>query len=144
MKTFIEKYAVIVVILAIIILIWRGEFFSSSPLVILGQLAAVVLAVSGRIAFRKQQISVTAHPSDGPLVRSGPYRFIRHPMYAGVLLLIWVSILGHLSLVGILIGLIVLTNIVLRVEAEESLLKSRYSEYADYMRQTKKLVPFLY
>ena len=138
------KYAVVVVILAILILIIRGDFFSSSPLIIAGQVAAVIIAFSARAAFRKQQFRTVAEPGDGPLVRNGPYRLIRHPMYASVLLLIWVSILGHWSVVNGIIGAVVMVIILMRIPIEEQLLRERYPDYPEYARQTKRIIPFLY
>jgi protein-S-isoprenylcysteine O-methyltransferase Ste14 len=138
------KYAAVVVILAILILIIRGDFFSPSPLIIAGQVAAVIIAFSARAAFRKQQFRTVAEPGDGPLVRNGPYRLIRHPMYASVLLLIWVGILGHLSVVNGIIGAVVTAVVVMRISIEEQLLRERYPEYAGYARQTKRMIPFIY
>ena len=144
MKTFIEKYTLGVVILAAAILLVRGELLSTSLPVLVLQVVAVALVLSARFAFRSQGFNVTAHPGEGPLVFRGPYRFIRHPMYAGVLLFIWAGILGNLNLISALMGLVLLMFVLLRVSAEEHLLRARYADYEEYARHTKRLVPFLY
>jgi protein-S-isoprenylcysteine O-methyltransferase Ste14 len=144
MKTFIEKYALAVVILAALGLIIEGDFFSLSPGVIIGQAIAILLILSSRAAFGRQSPAIGARPGEGGLVRRGPYRFIRHPMYTGALLLIWVSAFSHWSLINGGIALIVAAVTVTRISYEERLLQARYSDYAEYARHSKRFIPFVY
>jgi protein-S-isoprenylcysteine O-methyltransferase Ste14 len=144
MKIFIRKYSVSVVILTILFLIIRGEFFSRSPVVIAFQSFGVTLALWAKYIFRKQQFSAVADPGSGPLIKNGPYRFVRHPMYSAVLILIWASIFGHLSIFNASIGAIVLIVILFRISMEEKLLRERYPEYESYSRETKRLIPCIY
>lgn len=144
MKTFIEKFGTVVFLLSVVILIIKGDFFSRSPLIIAGQLAALVLAIFSRIQYSKGQFRPVAEPGEGSLIQSGPYRVIRHPMYSAALLLVWTSIFGHWSPLNGLIGTILLIVILLRIRAEEQLLRNRYPEYADYSSRTRRLVPFIY
>jgi protein-S-isoprenylcysteine O-methyltransferase len=81
-----------------------------------------------------------------PVVDLGPYRLVRHPGYSGSLL-IWVGYalgLGNwiaAALTFALLGAVYLW----RVNAEETLLcASLGTQYADYQRHTKRLVPYLY
>ncbi len=144
MRTFILKFALGFVILTILALLIQGDLLSVSPLVIAGQAAAIVLTLSARATFRKQEFKVIAEPGSGPLIRRGPYRFLRHPMYAGALLFIWASILGHWSLFNFAIGIIVLVVVFWRISLEEQLLRTRYADYAAYAGRTKRIVPFIY
>lgn len=77
------------------------------------------------------------------LVRSGPYRCIRHPAYAGYL---WISLgftLGYASLSGLLALLgLVLPALLYRIQVEEVLLTGHFGEaYCRYASQTKRLIP---
>lgn len=144
MNAFILRFTLVIVVLALLTLIVRGDFISSSPLVIIGQACAVILMVSARLAFRNQQFRLDGAPGSGALIRRGPYRWIRHPMYTGALVLIWVSILGHWSPVNGAIGAVVLVFAVLRIEAEERVLRSHYPEFADYAKKAKRMIPFVY
>lgn len=144
MNTFIIRFTSFVFLLGLFSLIVRGEFFSASPLVIAAQALAVGILVWARLTFGRQEFNVTAIPGAGPLVQRGPYRYVRHPMYAAGLLLLWSSIIGHWSLVNAAIGLVVTIIILARVAAEERLLRSWYAEYSEYAQRTKRIIPFIY
>ena len=141
---FIRKYTLLVVVLAIIALLVQGDLLSSSALIIGGQALAILIAISARVAFRKQQLKLIADPGKGALIMRGPYRFIRHPMYAAALLFLWVSICGHWSIFNAAIGVVVTTFAIVRISVEERLLRIHYAEYGEYELRTKKILPFIY
>jgi protein-S-isoprenylcysteine O-methyltransferase Ste14 len=132
------------VVAAIVVLGATGNLFASSPSVILAQVAAVGLSVWARRSFQTGTFRVTAGPGSGSIIRRGPYRFIRHPMYSAALLLVWAAVVSHLSVGPLAIGIAVTAVVIARVRAEERLLGVHYPEYRDYTRSTKALVPYLF
>lgn len=74
-------------------------------------------------------------PEDGTLVTDGPFRFARHPMYGGGLLL-----LAGLTLFGRPAGLLPLAALAVlwsaKSRVEERHLEQRHPGYADYRRAT--------
>jgi protein-S-isoprenylcysteine O-methyltransferase Ste14 len=84
--------------------------------------------------------------SDQPVIADGPYRVIRHPGYAGLLLVI--------TAVGLFIGnwlslvcltLAVASGLVLRIRVEERALMQNLGDgYRDYAATHKRLVPFIW
>lgn len=121
-----------------------GNLFSSSPFVLAAQVAAIALNVWARSSFGKGTFRVTAEPGGQSIIRSGPYRYIRHPMYSSALLFVWAAILGHLSLWTLIAGVAVTGVAVARVSAEERLLRERYPDYPEYAHETKSLVPYVF
>ncbi|WP_030247689.1 methyltransferase family protein [Streptomyces sp. NRRL S-350] len=80
------------------------------------------------------------------VVRSGPYRLIRHPGYASSLL-VWIGYaVGTGSWAAALaVAALLLAAYGRRIAAEERLLLDSFgSAYADYRRASKRLVPFIY
>jgi protein-S-isoprenylcysteine O-methyltransferase Ste14 len=73
---------------------------------------------------------------------TGPYRFVRHPMYVGVIVL-WLStalILG--SWWALVPGLLIAVIFVIRTALEDRMLQSELPGYADYAKQVRyRLVP---
>jgi protein-S-isoprenylcysteine O-methyltransferase Ste14 len=82
--------------------------------------------------------------SGAKLVTGGPYRWIRHPMYASVLL--GVGALVHADPRPWRIVLLAALALVLIAKAarEETYLRAAFPEYAAYSSRTWRLVPFVY
>ena len=139
----ISKFALLILIIAILYLLLSGNLLSRSPFIIAGQLLAVPLGIWARRSFQEEQFTIHAEPVSGPLLLTGPYFFIRHPMYAFALLFVWASILGHLSLVTVVVGLIVTSAIAIRIVTEEQFLRAHYPDYTEYSRKTKRIIPFI-
>lgn len=80
------------------------------------------------------------------LVQEGPFRVIRHPAYAGFLLINLGIALGYSSLIG-MIAFLVLTipGVVVRIRVEEGLLLSQFGQaYQDYSRRTARIIPWIW
>lgn len=133
-----------VIIAAIAVLGVTGNLLSASPFVIVAQVAAVALNVWARRSFQKGTFRVSAAPGGESIIRSGPYRFIRHPMYSAVLLFVWAGVLSHVSALTLTVGAFATGVAIARVVAEERLLRARYVDYADYALTTKALMPFVF
>lgn len=129
---------------ALVALIFTDSLFSRAPIVIVVQIAAVFLMVWARVTFGRRSFHATADPTEGGLVTTGPYRFIRHPIYTAVCLFVVAGVLAHLSLITAGFFLVLLVGSVIRMLAEERLLRGRYPEYAQYAATTKRMVPFVF
>jgi protein-S-isoprenylcysteine O-methyltransferase Ste14 len=84
-------------------------------------------------------------PRDGAtLHRQGVYRFMRHPIYSGVLLagLGWSG--WWLSGAGLLAVLALAIFFDRKAAYEEAWLRKKYPGYADYARRVKKFIPGVY
>lgn len=74
----------------------------------------------------------------------GPYRLVRHPIYAGYLILHVTYLLGNPTWRNLLIYLFFYALQLLRIAAEERLL-SQNPEYREYCRAVKyRLIPWVY
>ncbi|HEV7714411.1 MAG TPA: isoprenylcysteine carboxylmethyltransferase family protein [Steroidobacteraceae bacterium] len=84
--------------------------------------------------------------SDHRVIDTGPYRWIRHPSYTGILL----EFLGYALCLGnaLSLGMILLPVIVVfmyRIQVEERALRQGLGEsYEAYCRRTKRLIPLVY
>lgn len=80
------------------------------------------------------------------VIDSGPYRFIRHPSYAGALLAFVGYGLCLLNAVALAVLMIPITGAFLnRIRIEEAVLaESLRQPYETYRSRTKRLVPFIY
>ena len=104
MNKFIVQYSVWLIVIAALALLVQGDLFSLSWPVLAAQAAGLVLVFWSRAAFGKHQFRASAKPGSGPLVQTGPYRLVRHPIYAGVLLILWAAIIRRPSILNLVIG----------------------------------------
>jgi protein-S-isoprenylcysteine O-methyltransferase Ste14 len=78
------------------------------------------------------------------LVRSGPYRYVRHPIYSGILL----AFVGMVMTIGEWRGLVALALVGLafavKSRAEEARMRETFPEYAEYARGTASILPYVY
>ncbi len=79
------------------------------------------------------------------LVRVGAYQYIRHPLYTSLLLLAWGAFFKDISLTGILFTLCASLFLYFTAFVEEQEMLGKFGEqYADYMRSTRRFMPFLF
>jgi len=65
-------------------------------------------------------------------------------MYSSALLIVWAAVVSHASVPTLTIGIAATVVVIVRVVAEERLLRAHYPEYDGYAGSTKALVPYLF
>lgn len=80
------------------------------------------------------------------VVNTGPYKFIRHPSYTAGLIILFGIGFGMGNYIGLILMLLLSWyGYGKRITVEEAeLSRSLGNPYRDYMKQTKRLIPFLY
>lgn len=108
-------------------------------------LASLVLAVHGFVL-----LTVVGRPQGRidrttVLVTVGAYRYIRHPLYASLLLGAWGAFLKGPSPAGAIFALLATASLVATARAEEAELLQKFGEgYAAYQKTTKMFLPYLF
>ncbi len=120
------------------------NLFSSSVLLISLQVVSLLLFLWARVTFGWRSYHVAANPTEGGLVTGGPYRFIRHPIYAAMCLFALAGVAWHWSWSSGLCGGLTLASAVTRIFCEETLVAARYPEYAQYAAKTWRMIPYVY
>jgi protein-S-isoprenylcysteine O-methyltransferase Ste14 len=83
--------------------------------------------------------------ADHTLVKNGIYKWVRHPAYLGAILLFAGIPVMLSSLLGFLVMLLLVPYLLHRIKLEEKMMIERFGkEYEDYMRSSRRLVPFVY
>ncbi len=130
--------------LALVGLLALDSLFAHSPAGIGLQAAAIALMAWARLTFGRRSFHPGADPTAGGLVTNGPYRFIRHPIYAAALLFGWTGVLSNWSPRAAGLGVLLAVGALVRMLCEERMVVERYPEYREYSRATKRVVPFLF
>lgn len=112
--------------------------FSGLGLVFLGS----ILFVWARRALGKSYSGHVSVKTGQALVQSGPYRLIRHPAYAGYLLMGLGISLGYSSLAGLTSVLLLLPGLIYRMKVEEQLLTEHFGDaYRQYACKVQRMIP---
>jgi protein-S-isoprenylcysteine O-methyltransferase Ste14 len=133
-------------------LLWQGSFWGRSPelrriaaSVLFFVLASVLSWTGARALGRQWRIDAGLNP-DHELVRSGPYRLVRHPIYTSMFCLLLGTGLMLTTPFPLLLLSIVLFAIgtEIRVRIEDRLLAARFGDqFLDYRRRVPAFFPFL-
>jgi len=110
----------------------------------------VAIVIGGGVAARgiwdlRSGLSPFPRPIAGaPLVESGAYRLIRHPIYSGLVLgaIGWGLVTG--SILAIAAAGLLFLLLAAKSQREEAWLAAIHPEYGAYQRRTKRLIPWIY
>ena len=114
-------------------------------LALLLAILAVICSFTGVRSLGKQLRIDAGLYSDHELIRSGPYRMVRHPIYAGMLLMYLATALIRSSWLAMLAGLAVfLAGTEIRVRLEDALLAARFgARFREYKAAVPAYIPLL-
>jgi protein-S-isoprenylcysteine O-methyltransferase Ste14 len=150
-----EWYVVVQLVLFILVAIgpWLVDVQIDLPdtarqviVVIGGVLAVIGLAlVAAGILRLGRHLSPLPHPKDGaPLIQTGVYGIVRHPMYGGAIIAAVGWALVNLSPLTLVFAILLFVFFDFKSRREERWLAQTFPEYGDYRRRVRKLIPFIY
>jgi protein-S-isoprenylcysteine O-methyltransferase Ste14 len=104
----------------------------------------LTLVVAGARAMGRNLTPATTPRREAELVTGGIYRRVRHPIYLGVILVLWgIAWLQSTGLGGLLVAGISLAYFDRKAAAEERKLTARFPEYQAYRDSVPRLLPRL-
>ena len=138
---------ILLAIIAIGGLLPVGHFVTGTATTILGLLCCGVSLGFGWRGFVNLGRNLTAFPKpldDGELVTTGVYAIVRHPIYTAVLSGCFGYVLLRGSWLAGVVTLVLCVWFAYKSQAEERFLLSRFPAYAQYSRDVKKFIPYLF
>ena len=122
-----------------------GPLFPSNEILLMIELLGLGLGIWAVFSMRIGNFNIVPDPlARSKLVTTGPYRLIRHPMYLALLLTTLPLVIYDFDLFRIVIWLVLLFNLLLKLNYEENLLVIELAGYDQYIRKSARLIPFLY
>ena len=126
-------------------LLISGPVLSDTLLRILIQSGSIVLGLWAIFSMRQSRLNVLPDVRSGSsLILTGPYKYIRHPMYLAVILFATSLLLAHFTVLRAGVYLLLLVDLILKMQYEEIILMKEFSDYKAYRSKTKRLIPFVY
>jgi protein-S-isoprenylcysteine O-methyltransferase Ste14 len=106
-------------------------------------LLGVGLAIFARVYLGRNWGMPMSRKAEPELVTRGPYAFVRHPIYTGIILAMVGSAIGE-SIIWALPLVLFAPYFIYSARREEELMREQFpAQYPDYMRRTKMIVPFV-
>jgi protein-S-isoprenylcysteine O-methyltransferase Ste14 len=137
-------------------LAWLPVIFDFGRLVILGgwlTWMGVAIMISG-VIFRQYAISTLGKfftstiqiKKDHELIQTGPYRYIRHPSYLGILIISLGLGIAMANWISLILCIVLPTiGLMQRVQFEEKELELHFGkQYQDYRKNTWRVIPHIY
>ncbi len=105
----------------------------------------IAFVVWARFVLGKNWSSSSAVKKDHELIRRGPYKWVRHPIYTGLGIAILGSALEHGEVRSLIAVAICAIGFLSRIRVEEELLIQQFQgEYLSYREEVPAFVPFLF
>lgn len=119
---------------------WQAEGWLLVP-----ELLGIALAVYAIWTMRQSKLQLTPVPREGSiLIQTGPYKYIRHPMYASIILSFIPLLISYFSWTLFIVFAILFINLIFKLRFEEALLIKKFYDYRQYSEKTKYIIPFIY
>jgi protein-S-isoprenylcysteine O-methyltransferase Ste14 len=112
---------------------------------ILFSMAGLVIAIAARRALAGNWNFTVTFKKEHELITRGLYKYVRHPIYSGILVILIGSVLA-IGTLGALAGFIIIfIAFGLKLNQEEELMTKYFrEEYLAYKKKTKALIPFIW
>ncbi len=108
-------------------------------------LAGFAVTVWARLALGRNWSATVTIKENHELIQNGPYRWVRHPIYTGLLLAFFGSALALDEWRGALTVVLVAIAFQIKLAIEERWMTHRFGpNYEAYRKRTQKLIPFVW
>lgn len=125
----------------------HGGRWSSKPVFMTGWGLFALGAFLGTWGMTALGRNRTAYPmpvEGGVLIEAGPYKMVRHPLYASVVLISFGWGLFLASPASLAVSAVLTLFFHAKAAREERWLRARYAGYEDYARRVKRLIPWVW
>ena len=125
-----------------------GRFLPNTPVVMMAGVALVAAGLAftvwARVRLGRNWSAIVTLKQDHELIRTGPYRFVRHPIYTGLLVAFVGSALVRPEWRAALAVAIAFAALWRKLRLEERWLEENFGEaYTRYRAEVAALIPFV-
>jgi protein-S-isoprenylcysteine O-methyltransferase Ste14 len=94
-------------------------------------------------AYLGRSLTATPVPTNAATLKtSGPYRWVRHPIYTGVVFIVVAMAVRSGNAIELLLGVVTIVFFHGKAAWEEQRLNERFDGYADYAARTPRFIPW--
>ena len=109
------------------------------------ELSGILLGIWAAATMKVRNVNVFPEVKSGShLVTGGPYRWIRHPMYTALLMVMLALVCESFSYWRGFCWLLLSVNLVAKLFYEETFLREAFDDYEGYQLRTWRLIPWIF
>lgn len=107
-------------------------------------LAGLFIALWGRVTLGRNWNLYPSFQEGHELIQSGPYAYVRHPMYSGLTLMFLGTVVWYGAGLGFILFVACFLGTWFKLRQEEKILTTHFgAAYSGYKKRVKALIPFL-
>lgn len=107
-------------------------------------IAGILIVVFALLQLNKNLSPFPTPKSSSVLITHGLYKFIRHPIYTGIIIFVFgYAVYSHHPM-RIMVGILLFILFYLKSKYEERLLKRKFNSYERYQSNTGRFFPFIW
>ena len=140
-----RSYVLVFIQLAcIIFIILTGDILPSEIFLLIPGIVFVIISFLSMAEMKFRFNIVPELLENSSLVTSGPFKYVRHPIYTSIIFMILILVINDFTFLrfGVWIILVIVLNI--KLNSEEKILAREFPDYIVYKSKSKKLIPFIY
>jgi protein-S-isoprenylcysteine O-methyltransferase Ste14 len=108
-------------------------------------LLGLIVALWGRITLGRNWNMYPSLQGHHELIEAGPYVYVRHPMYSGLVLMLLGTVIWYGTLPGFIFFAVCVFGTWLKWSREEKILTKHFGQnYLDYQKRVRALIPFIW
>ncbi len=132
--------------LFILLFLISGPLVAKNIYLLILELFAIALGAWAILTMvRKSKFRVDPEPAhNAHLLETGPYKYIRNPMYTALILGFGALVLDSFTILRFTIFLLETIILFKKISVEETFLTAKFPGYAAYKSRTRRLIPFIY
>jgi len=109
------------------------------------QILGIIIALFGMLTMKFGNFNVQPEVKSSTLITKGSYKFIRNPMYTGVIMIFLPMAIRNFTLQNIVVFCVLVLILILKIFSEEQFLTERFGDnYTQYKKRTYRLFPYLF
>ena len=141
-----STYIVFLQKLFILLFLISGPLLAKNLYLLIIEILAIVLGAWAVILMvRRSKFNDHPEPArNAHLLDTGPYEYIRNPMYTGILLGFGALLVDYFTPIRLLLYILEIAVLLKKISIEEKLLPEKFEGYAAYKSRTRRLIPFVY
>ncbi len=141
----VSKTLVLIQFFCLLFLLIQGEILAIGFLFVF-QIFGIVLGVWAIWVMKIGNFNIQPElKKNAVLVSLGPYKFIRNPMYTGLILFFGSGLATSFHILNFLVFLLLVLVLLLKINREENYLTLRFGEeFVAYKSKTHRIVPYVF